>query len=100
MIRTYELHSYRSLNTAIVVAKSIPTPYFLIRDDAKSLDRSAMLAGIVKTKHEALQATIADIARLTSVVIPGEEDRARDLLETLIFAKQEYVYTEANRKKR
>jgi hypothetical protein len=94
MIRT---HYHYSSGISIVAAKSIPTPYFLIRDGAESFDRSAMLAGIVKTKHEALQATINDIARLTSVVVPGEEDRARDLLETLIFAKREYVHIEANR---
>ena len=94
MIRTYY---YRSPIVSIITAKSIPTPYFLIRDGAESFDRSAMFAGIVKTKHEALQATLNDIARLTSVVVPSEEDRARDLLETLIFAKREYVHAEADR---
>lgn len=70
---------------------------FFIRDHAP-FDRSAVLAGMIKESAHDLQRTIASIARLTSIVAPSDEVKARKLLETLINAKRAYVRAEDRRR--
>jgi hypothetical protein len=90
--------AYRIVGNGVVVSNArVRSPYFLLRDH-EGIEASAVLAGMVKGTHEELRTLIATIARLTSVIAPQQEVRARELLEMLIDAKRAYVQSEAKRK--
>jgi hypothetical protein len=91
------MYSYRISRPFSFVTVSHRNARYAVLRDEHPFDAAAMHAGMVKESFEKLVKTVTSIARLSSVIAPSEEVKARELLETMIDAKRSYVQAEQKR---